>query len=199
MKAGSRCRWRETPFVDERLPEGQGLRIIDAEHPNRYPTNRRAADQERPRPPKAALPRVPSGVEQLDELVGLRVSTGDIGPLETVAVKARQAQVFRPRDLCSLRTGRARCTSAPPCFLAMMWSISKVSSESACASWQYSHRPPARCQTSSTSSCSIGPLSVRAVSGSGGPWSASGPRSSRCAGSCRVLLPRPSRDFLPGP
>src|SRR5262245_32423096 len=43
----------------------------------------------------------------------------------------------------------------PPCFRAMMWSISKVASSWSWWIWQYSQQWRARCQTNRTSAASM--------------------------------------------
>src|SRR5713101_4975948 len=52
---------------------------------------------------------------------------------------------------------RARFPNAvgPPCFLEMMWSISKGVSSQLCGSRQYSQQCPARCQTCCARAASI--------------------------------------------
>jgi len=94
--------WGEEPFFDEGLTDLDGLWVVHGQDGDRHPPYGSPANQVRAVPAKMALPLVASWVEELGEVVRLRVKAGDVRPLVAVAVQAGEGEVVHDRGAAVL-------------------------------------------------------------------------------------------------
>jgi hypothetical protein len=89
--AGSRG-W-ETTFKDERLAHGHHAWLINCEHSDRRPSDRRKANEDRRSPGEMLTPLVAAGMVESRKFLSHRVDAGEIWPLMEIAVNAAKRAV----------------------------------------------------------------------------------------------------------
>lgn len=85
---------RVDAFEDERLSHGDGVGVVDREHLDRRPADRRPTEQGGAISCEMVRPPIGAGVEEPDDLARERVDARDVRALAIVAGEASQAQII---------------------------------------------------------------------------------------------------------